>query len=82
MLPMGIPIRGYGNILPTHAHAPMGGHMTCDVTQLPVVNKARSQTKAFDRMANISLNTGQNIQTAVHISGQGKGILIFHKGFG
>ena len=79
------PLEGMAKVLPTHGHAPMGGNMTCDVTQLPVVNKAIRQTKEFDRMANISSNTGKNMQTAVCISGQGKGLLIFHKifeGFG
>ena len=69
MLPVGIPIRGYGKILPTHVHAPMCGHMTYDVTQLPVVNKARRKTK---RMENISGNSAQNSQTMVPITGQGK----------
>ena len=73
------PLEGMAKVLPTHVHASMGGHMTCDVTQLPVLNKARRKTKDLQRMDNISANTHQNSQTTVPISGQGKVLLLFHK---
>ena len=51
--------------------------MTCDVTALSVVNKARRKTKGLHRMDYISANSGQNSQIMVPISGQGKDLLIF-----